>query len=86
MLSNRTEFISSFSMSYWMNNWTCFLIKLFVLGWDKIQTIDSLLRKGGYRGPVTSETRRSIKLTRYQSETVSVSFQDYMNHMQTLRC
>lgn len=56
------------------------------IGWNKIQTIDSLLRKGGYRGSVTSETRRSIKLTRYQSETISVSFQDYMNHMQTLRC
>ncbi|CAI6364182.1 unnamed protein product [Macrosiphum euphorbiae] len=55
-------------------------------GWDKIQTIDSLLRKGGYRGHVTPETRRSLKLTRYQSETVSVSFQDYMNHMQTVRC
>ncbi|XP_015367323.1 PREDICTED: uncharacterized protein CG5902 isoform X2 [Diuraphis noxia] len=55
-------------------------------GWDKIQTIDSLLRKGGYRGHVTPETRRSLKLTRYQSETVSVSFQDYMNHVQTLRC
>ncbi|XP_050423625.1 nuclear protein AMMECR1 [Adelges cooleyi] len=55
-------------------------------GWDKIQTIDSLLRKGGYRGPVTAETRRSLKLTRYQSETVSVSYQDYMSHLQTVRC
>jgi len=61
-------------------------ILIFFIGWDKIQTIDSLLRKGGYRGSVTSDTRRSIKLTRYQSETISVSFQDYMNHMQTLRC
>lgn len=56
------------------------------IGWDKIQTIDSLLRKGGYRGAVTQETRRSLKLTRYQSETVSVSFQDYINHVKALRC
>lgn len=56
------------------------------IGWDKIQTIDSLLRKGGYRGTVTQEIRRSLKLTRYQSETVSVSFQDYMNHTKALRC
>ncbi|XP_050549126.1 nuclear protein AMMECR1 [Daktulosphaira vitifoliae] len=55
-------------------------------GWDKIQTIDSLLRKGGFRGPVTAEIRRSLKLTRYQSETVSVSYQDYMNYLQTVQC
>lgn len=60
--------------------------EFFFIGWNKIQTIDSLLRKGGYRGLVTPDTRRSIKLTRYQSETVSVSFQEYMNHMQALRC
>nr|CAD7256308.1 unnamed protein product [Timema shepardi] len=35
-------------------------------GWDQIQTIDSLLRKGGYKGSVTPDTRRAIKLTRYQ--------------------
>ncbi|XP_045597269.1 uncharacterized protein CG5902 isoform X3 [Procambarus clarkii] len=46
-------------------------------GWDHEQTIDSLLRKGGYKGPVTSEVRRSIKLTRYQSEKISVTFQGY---------
>lgn len=33
-------------------------------GWDHVQTIDSLLRKGGYKGPITGETRRSIRLTR----------------------
>lgn len=46
-------------------------------GWDHIQAIDSLLRKGGYRGVVTPDVRRSIKLVRYQSEKVSVSWQDY---------
>merc|ERR1712127_474625 len=49
-------------------------------GWDKIQTIDSLLRKGGWRGAVTPDVRRSIRLVRYQSELVSVTYQDYLHH------
>eukprot|EP00095_Tigriopus_kingsejongensis_P002894 maker-scaffold513_size150706-snap-gene-0.22 protein:Tk02894 transcript:maker-scaffold513_size150706-snap-gene-0.22-mRNA-1 annotation:"conserved hypothetical protein" len=40
-------------------------------GWDKVQTIDSLLRKGGYKGAVTPEVRRSLRLVRYQSEKIS---------------
>ncbi|KAK9505875.1 hypothetical protein O3M35_009847 [Rhynocoris fuscipes] len=47
-------------------------------GWDQIQTIDSLLRKGGFKGVVTPDIRRGIKLTRYQSEKVSVGYQDYV--------
>ena len=46
-------------------------------GWDHIQTIDSLLRKGGYKGNITSDIRKSIKLTRYQSEKMTVSYQEY---------
>jgi len=49
-------------------------------GWDKIQTIDSLLRKGGWRGQVTPEVRRAIRLVRYQSELVTVTYQDYLHH------
>ncbi|KAM9846983.1 nuclear protein AMMECR1 isoform 1-T1 [Aulostomus maculatus] len=33
-------------------------------GWDHIQTIDSLLRKGGYKAPITNDFRKTIKLTR----------------------
>ncbi|CAG0893089.1 unnamed protein product [Darwinula stevensoni] len=47
-------------------------------GWDRIQTIDSLLRKGGFKGSVTNEVRRSIRLTRYQSEKITISYQEYM--------
>jgi uncharacterized protein (TIGR00296 family) len=47
-------------------------------GWDQIQTIDSLIKKGGYRGPITPEFRQSIKLTRYQSEKMVVSYAEYM--------
>ncbi|EFN76081.1 AMMECR1-like protein [Harpegnathos saltator] len=55
-------------------------------GWDQIQTIDSLLHKGGYKGLVTPDIRRSLKLTRYQSEKVTVSYQDYMTHWHNRRC
>jgi len=56
----------------------CREVALLLVGWDQIQTIDSLLRKGGHRGPVTAELRQSIKLTRYQSEKVSTSYAEYI--------
>ncbi|GAB1301522.1 AMMECR1-like protein [Apodemus speciosus] len=46
--------------------------------WDQIQTIDSLLRKGGFKAPITSEFRKSIKLTRYRSEKVTISYAEYI--------
>ncbi|KAK3931495.1 AMMECR1-like protein [Frankliniella fusca] len=49
-------------------------------GWDRIQTIDSLLRKGGFKGAVTPELRRSIKLVRYQSEKVAVTYPEYVSN------
>lgn len=55
-------------------------------GWDRIQTIDSLLRKGGFKGAVTPEIRRTIKLVRYQSEKVSVSYPEYLTHWRGRRC
>lgn len=55
-------------------------------GWDQVQTIDSLLRKGGFKGSVTPEIRRNIKLTRYQSEKITVSYQDYMNQWKNKSC
>lgn len=48
-----------------------------ILGWDQIQTIDSLLRKGGYRGHITPEVRESIKLTRYQSSETHMTYGEY---------
>jgi len=52
-------------------------------GWDKIQTIDSLLRKGGFKGCVTPEVRKSIRLVRYQSERHTVTYQEYIHHCRT---
>ncbi|KAB7501510.1 AMMECR1-like protein [Armadillidium nasatum] len=44
-------------------------------GWDHDQTIDSLVRKGGFKGSVTTEMKKGIKLTRYQSEKISITYQ-----------
>ncbi|XP_043913133.1 AMME syndrome candidate gene 1 protein-like [Protopterus annectens] len=51
-------------------------------GWDHIQTIDSLLRKGGYKAPITNEFRKTIKLTRYRSEKMTMSYSEYLAHRQ----
>ncbi|KAL7301379.1 hypothetical protein TKK_0005825 [Trichogramma kaykai] len=49
-------------------------------GWDHIQTIDSLLRKGGFKGNITPDVRKSIKLTKYRSERMCISYEDYKNY------
>ncbi|KAJ2214522.1 hypothetical protein EV179_002927 [Coemansia sp. RSA 487] len=46
-------------------------------GWSKIETIDHLLRKGGYELTITDEFRRSTKLTRYQSQKAHLSYDEY---------
>uniref|UniRef100_A0A915HIP0 AMMECR1 domain-containing protein n=1 Tax=Romanomermis culicivorax TaxID=13658 RepID=A0A915HIP0_ROMCU len=47
-------------------------------GWDHIQTIDSLLRKGGYKGTITPDVRTSVCLVRFQSEKIGVSHAEYL--------
>lgn len=51
-------------------------------GWNKVQTIDSLLWKGGYRNCVTEEFRRNIRLTKYRSEKLTVSHAEYFEQKQ----
>ncbi|KAF3841352.1 hypothetical protein F7725_007214 [Dissostichus mawsoni] len=51
-------------------------------GWDHIQTIDSLLRKGGYKAPITNDFRKTIKLTRYRSEKLTMGYAEYIAHRQ----
>ncbi|CDW56126.1 AMME syndrome candidate gene 1 protein [Trichuris trichiura] len=48
-------------------------------GWDHIQTIDSLLRKGGYKGHITPEFRSGVCLIRFQSEKMTVSYSEYVS-------
>jgi uncharacterized protein (TIGR00296 family) len=49
-------------------------------GWNKVQTVDSLLRKGGFNGLINDDVRKAIKLVRYCSEKVSVSYADYLQY------
>ncbi|XP_050094000.1 uncharacterized protein CG5902-like [Anopheles aquasalis] len=46
-------------------------------GWDRTKTIDSLLRKGGYRARITPKVRNSIELTRYTSQKWHMSYEEY---------
>ncbi|CAF2409155.1 unnamed protein product [Rotaria sp. Silwood2] len=52
-------------------------------GWNHIQTVDSLLRKGGYKAPITSEMRKSIQVTRYRSEKLTLHYNDYVQSKAT---
>ncbi|CAF0748938.1 unnamed protein product [Adineta steineri] len=47
-------------------------------GWNHIQTLDSLLRKGGYKGSITSDMRKSVQVTRYRSEKLTLHYNDYI--------
>lgn len=47
-------------------------------GWDIMKTIDSLLRKGGFKGPIDHDVRKSLRLTRYRSEKFTLGYNDYV--------
>lgn len=47
-------------------------------GWDKIETVDSAIRKAGWNGRITEDVRRSIKLRRYQSRKCTVSWEEFV--------
>ena len=46
-------------------------------GWDHKQTIDTLIRKAGYRGKITSQLRDAISLTRYQSSKAGLTYDEW---------
>ena len=54
-------------------------------GWTKLQAIDSLLHKGGYRESVTEPYRQRIKLTRYQSEKSILCYDEYVRLKRRIR-
>ncbi|KAH7888039.1 alport syndrome [Phlebopus sp. FC_14] len=47
-------------------------------GWDKIEAVDSAMRKAGWTGIINEETRRSVKLRRYQSRKCTVGWDEYV--------
>jgi AMME syndrome candidate gene 1 protein len=46
--------------------------------WTKIECIDSLLQKGGFRGTINDDVRKAIKLERYQSSKASMSYTEFI--------
>ncbi|KAJ1557641.1 AMME syndrome candidate protein 1 protein [Nowakowskiella sp. JEL0078] len=51
-------------------------------GWNKIEAIDSLLKKGGYLSKITEECRQTIVLTRYQSKKHTITYDEYLEFIQ----
>jgi uncharacterized protein (TIGR00296 family) len=47
--------------------------------WNHVEAIDSLLRKGGFKSPITNDIRNNVLVTRYQSEKITRSFNDWKN-------
>eukprot|EP00941_MAST-03F_sp_MAST-3F-sp1_P003838 g3838.t1 len=47
-------------------------------GWTLKETIDSLIKKSGYRGAINDSLRNSIRVTRYQSSKVKLSYEEYL--------
>lgn len=47
-------------------------------GWDKVEAVDSAIQKAGWRGVISEDLRRSVKLRRYQSRRCEVSWDDYV--------
>ncbi|KAI6105446.1 alport syndrome [Pisolithus sp. B1] len=47
-------------------------------GWDKIEAVESAMRKAGWAGPISEDTRRSVKLRRYQSAKCTVVWDDFV--------
>lgn len=46
-------------------------------GWTHEETIEELVHKSGYRGTLTAELKQRIRLTRYQSEKESLTYDKY---------
>jgi len=49
-------------------------------GWSHVETIDNLMRKGGYQGRISESDRRKVRLTRFQSDKFSLSYEEYCRH------
>lgn len=54
-------------------------------GWTKVEAINSLLRKGGYKDKITEHVRSTLKVTRYQSEKCILSYDQYVKFYSSAR-
>lgn len=46
-------------------------------GWTRTDAVDAAMRKAGYRGAVTEEMRRTARVSRYRSEKVKRSYDEW---------
>jgi uncharacterized protein (TIGR00296 family) len=46
-------------------------------GWNQIDTVDHLMRKGGYEGAIYEEDRMAITVEKFQSSKVVLTYKDY---------
>ncbi|GMR30246.1 hypothetical protein PMAYCL1PPCAC_00441, partial [Pristionchus mayeri] len=46
-------------------------------GWNHVDTLDHLLRKAGYKNEITEALRLSVQVTRFQSEKVGMSYEEW---------
>jgi len=54
-------------------------------GWTKVETVDSLVRKAGYVGPITESMRRKFRITRYQSSLYTMHYSEYQAYVKRIR-
>jgi uncharacterized protein (TIGR00296 family) len=54
-------------------------------GWTKVETVDSLVRKAGYMGPLTESMRRKFRITRYQSSLCTMHYSEYAAYVKRIR-
>ncbi|CAK9223789.1 unnamed protein product [Sphagnum troendelagicum] len=54
-------------------------------GWTKVETVDSLVRKAGYMGPLTESMRRKFRITRYQSSLYTMHYSEYAAYVKRIR-
>ncbi|PAV86581.1 hypothetical protein WR25_12984 [Diploscapter pachys] len=47
--------------------------------WNHVETLDNLIQKGGYKGPIDEAFRRAVEVVRFQSSKYNLSYKDYAN-------
>ena len=47
-------------------------------GWDRVDAVDSAIRKAGWDGRISEDLRRSVRVRRYQSRKCVVGWDEYV--------
>ena len=43
-------------------------------GWNNVETLEHLMRKGGFEGPIYENDRKAVVIERFQSSKINMSF------------